>query len=294
LEAKSPPRTLQEAIALPVLEEAAHLQRAKVMGLPAPEQEISGLEREEIDPVSFDKQAGVPSEEIQHKRQDAISLPPNKDPLVALQHEQDVATLHVTDGKAGENQGGFKEKIMETKNSLEESAHNARLRVDAALEKKFGYQAEKIQTEIEKARLSAISDTARVAELLQAQFGHCASDLRDQQQQKTQPFVGDHKADVLPEGASPALIGENVVAQRVLDAHEGLEDTGHKARVKIDNALERQFGGQVEKLKLEGEKARDSAIDETARTAELLQGKCGECAASFREQLQQGVTPNYH
>jgi len=202
-----------------------------------------------------------------------------------------------------ERRNSLEAVIIERRNSLEESGHQARLRIDAALEKKFGAQAEKIQAEIEKARLSAISDTARIAELLQVQVGQCASELRTQQQAimitvdpllNPNPFV-DAKDD-LPEvvAVQPELVGDNIVAQRALDAQQGLEENAHAVREKIDGALERKFGNRVEKLQLEAERAREGAIDETARAAELVQQQLGKCASSFREQLVSGVAPTYH
>ena len=196
----------------------------------------------------------------------------------------------------------IKAKLIERRNSLEESGHAARLKIDAALERKFGLQAEKIQTEIEKARLNAISDTARIAELLQAQVGYCASELRNQQQEimltadpllDQNPFM-DHK-DATPENdeVKPELVGENIVAQRALDTQEGLEQNAHAVREKIDDALEKKFGSRVEKLQIEAERAREGAIDETARAAELIQQELGKCPSSFREQLQNGLVPNY-
>jgi len=301
---------------LPVLQEAALHQRAKALGLPNDSSEFSPATPQVSPANQFRSLLPVlpieepPEEGILHKRQDAISLEQNEDPLVAL--DSDVLTLHITqEGKAEtlkekivEKVEVVKAKLIERRNSLEESGHAARLKIDAALERKFGLQAEKIQTEIEKARLSAISDTARIAELMQAQVGYCASELRSQQQEimltadpllDQNPFM-DHKEATLPENdvVKPEPVGENIVAQRALDAQEGLEQNAHAAREKIDDALEKKFGSRVEKLQIEAERAREGAIDETARAAELIQQQLGKCVVSFRDQLQSGLVPNYH
>jgi hypothetical protein len=285
-----------------LLQEAALHQRARVRGLPdeclhtrspnipslAPQEPLEGREALPALPEQD-------HEEI--KRQEAIA---NEDQLVALDSE--VVTLHVVHAKADTLLGKaqvFKARIVERRNSLEESAHNARLKVDAALEAKFGDQAEKIQTEIEKARLSAISDTARIAERLHEQLGRCALDLRTQQQEMmitADPLLNQNDATVSQE-RDPIVVaptGDNIVAQRVLEAHQGLEETAHLVREKIDHALEKKFGNQAEQILSETEKAREAAIDETARAAEKLEETFGKCAASFREQLQTGITPAYH
>jgi len=325
-----------EAI-MPFLQEAALHQRAKALGLPddLSHTEETSMAQEAPAPVSlpeakmelheqkaFDKDVET---ETLHKRQDAIALAPNEDPLVALDpevvtlhvHEEKVPLserlsekfeetahvlgdkAHVLNEKIGETAHVIKSKLLERRNSLEEAGHNARVKIDAALEKKFGYQAEKIQTEFEKARLSAINDTARVAELLQQQLKHGAADLREQQQARmitADPLLADEKepAHIHDTSGSLPFIGENAVAQRFLDLEHNLEYTGCLAREKIDSALERKFGPRVEEILLETEKAKDLAIDETARAVETLEVQLGKCVSSFRDQLVNGPTPNYH
>jgi len=299
-------------------QEPPTLERQEEIALPVslPEAKMELTEQK-----AFDKDV----EETLHKRQDSIALAPNEDPLVALDPE--VVTLHVREEKVplserigekfegtahvlndkahvinekiGEKAHIIKNKLLERRNSLEEAGHNARVKIDAALEKKFGYQAEKIQTEFEKARLSAINDTAHIAELLQQQLRHGAADLREQQQARmvtADPLLADEKepAHVHEPSGSLPFIGENVVAQRFLDLEHNLEYTGCLAREKIDTALERKFGPKVEEILLETEKAKDLAIDETARAVETLEVQVGKCVSSFRDQLVHGPTPNYH
>jgi len=293
-DAQEPARepALQEAMA-PVLEEAAAHQRAKVMGLadpdPKPQSPAAAsappeLERREgiIRPIE-EKKAEIP-EDATHKRQEAISVPAGTKPMTAMEIESN---------KEGEKLP-FKERLFQCKNSMEESANNVRLRMDAALEKQFGLQAEKIQTELEKARLSAISDSVRVAELLQGHMGQCATDLREQQRTLKPIDIKENLPENKIDVPAEPVEGDNIIAQRALDTHQGLKEAGHHAREKLDGALERQFGEKAHKLQIEGEKARESAINDTAHVAELLQGQFGKAASSFREQLTTGVTPNYH
>lgn len=298
---------------LPVLQEAAVHQRAKALGLPDDAAEFSPATPQVSPSSQLQRSLPVlPVEEVQdgalHRRQDAIALAPNEDPLVALDSE--VVTLHIAhEGKAETLKEKFVEKVevvkaklIERRNSLEEAGHAARLKIDAALERKFGVQAEIIQEEIEKARLSAISDTARIAELLQVQVKHCASELRNQQQEimltadpvlDQNPFMDYKEIPLAEDKGAIQPEGENVVAQGIIEAQQGLEENAHHVREKIDGALEKKFGNKVEKLQIEAERAREGAIDETARAAELIQQELGKCASSFREQLQSGIVPNY-
>jgi len=96
-----------------------------------------------------------------------------------------------------------------------------------------------------------------------------------------------------PSGSLPS-VGDNVVAQRFLDLEHNIETTGCHVREKLDTALEKKFGPRVEDILLESEKAKDLALDETARAVETLELQLGKCVSSIRDQLVHGSTPNYH
>jgi hypothetical protein len=157
----------------------------------------------------------------------------------------------------------IKEKAAGVQESLAETGHNARVKIDEALERNFGGTAEKVQVEGEKARQECIDGTARGAELVQAQLGDAASSLREQErteQQKTD-------AEIL---------------QQYHSTPEG----------RIENALDKNFGKIAQVAQLEGQKAKQDAIHETANAAELVQEEFGNIASSLREQQRNEQNPS--
>jgi hypothetical protein len=268
-------------VALPVLQEGALHQRAKVLGLPDehPQENLASQE-----PVLEQKEM-MSRSVFDEKQQDG----PTPQQIIedTLTSVPPVVTLHIPE-TFGER---FKAKLRERRNSLEEVGHNARLKVDAALEKKFGYQAEKIQTELERARLTVISDAARMADMLHEHFGHVASDLKTQQQEAKIP-----KVELLEEKEIPQalLLGENIVAQRSLELQRSLQASGHIAREKLDATIESKLGSKAAPFLQAGERVKAMAMDDTVETAEQIREQLGMAASSLREQLVHGVTPNYH
>jgi len=156
----------------------------------------------------------------------------------------------------------------------------------------LGYQAEKILTELERARLAVISDTVQMAEMLHDHFGHCASDLKVQEAELKIPHVELLEEEKhVPEAL---LVGDNIVAQTSLELQRNLEANGHIAREKIDAALESKFGSKAERVLLEVEKVKGMALEDTVQTVDIIHEQLGVCASSLREQLVHGITPNYH
>jgi hypothetical protein len=155
----------------------------------------------------------------------------------------------------------IKDKAGDVQDLLAETGHNARVKIDDALERNFGATAERIQAQGEKARLSAVEDTARGAELVQAQFGGAASSLKDQERTELQ----------------------KTEAQKLQQYHSG-------AKGPLDNTLDSQFGNIAHEFEVEGQKTKESAIHDTARFAELIGDEFGNAASSLRDQQRNEQT----
>jgi len=149
----------------------------------------------------------------------------------------------------------IKDKAAEVHSSLAEKGHSARVKIENALERNFGAEAELLQAEGEKARKSAQEDTARAAELVRDGLGGAASSLRQQE------LAEKHKTKA-----------------------ETLQEYHTHGSGPIDDVVERNFGVIAEQAILEGQTAKEGAIHETTRTAELVQEQFGNAAASLREQ----------
>jgi hypothetical protein len=149
----------------------------------------------------------------------------------------------------------IKEKAADVQESLAETGHNARVKIDGALERNFGPTADKIIAGGEEARQSVIEETAKGAELVEQQLGGAASSLREQERNEQQ------KTD-------------REILEQYHSAPEG----------RIENALEKNFGTIVQEAQLEGQKAKEGAIQETAHAAEVVQAEFGNIASSLREQ----------
>jgi hypothetical protein len=141
--------------------------------------------------------------------------------------------------------------------TVEGKGHEARVKIDGALERHLGPTAEKINIEAEKARQSAIDNTARTAELVQEQFGTAASALRTQEQKEQ----------------------AKTEAEKLAQYHSA-------PKGPLDDKLDRNFGTIAKEMELEGQKAKEGAISETAHAVELLQDGFGDFASALREQQQ--------
>jgi len=267
--------------ALPVLQEGALHQRAKVLGLPDEHAQANLASQE----PAFEQKEMMARSVFDEKQQDG----PTQQQIIedTLTSVPPVVTLHIPE-TFGEK---FKAKLRERRNSLEEVGHNARLKMDAALERKFGCQAEKIQTELERARLTVISDAARMADMLQEHFSRCATDLKTQQQEAQIP-----KVELLDEKEIPQalLLGENVVAQKSLELQRSLQTSGHVVREKMDATIETKLGPKAAPFLQAGERLKAMAMEDTVETAEQIREQLTMAASSLREQLVHGTTPNYH
>jgi len=149
----------------------------------------------------------------------------------------------------------IKGKAADAQESLAETGHNARVKIDGALERNFGATAEKILAGGEEARQSALDQTAKGAEFVQAQLGGAASSLREQERTEVQ------KTD-----------------------REILEQYHSTPEGRIENAMDKNFGTIVQEAQLGGQKAKEGAIQETAHAAEVVQAEFGNIASSLREQ----------
>jgi len=108
--------------------------------------------------------------------------------------------------------------------------------------------------------------------------------------------VGEKAVEVLGVARSAVnVVGEkavaaaDVVGEKAVEALGVLAETGHNASVQIGDALERKFGATAEKVQLEGQKAKESALDDLAQVAELVQGHLGDAASTLREQERDEV-----
>lgn len=142
--------------------------------------------------------------------------------------------------------------------TMEGKGHEARVKIDGALERHLGPTAEKINIETEKARQSAIDNTARTAELVQEQLGSAASALRTQEQEEQ----------------------AKTEAEKLAQYHSA-------SKGPLDDKLDRNFGTIARELESEGQKAKEGAISETAHAVELLQDGFGDLASALRDQQQQ-------
>jgi hypothetical protein len=149
----------------------------------------------------------------------------------------------------------IKEKAVDAQEALAETGHNARVKIDDALERNFGATAEKILAGGEEARQSALDQTAKGAELVEAQLGGAASSLREQETAEKQKTDRD-------------------ILEQYHSTPEG----------RIENAMDKNFGTIVQEAQLEGQKAKEGAIQETAHAAEVVQAEFGNIASSLREQ----------
>lgn len=191
----------------------------------------------------------------------------------------------------------FYEKLSAAQRAWEESAHNARLKIDATLEKQFGGHADKIQAELEKARVGAISGTARIAELLQAKFRQAATLMREPRQ-PAPTFVPDatRQSGVLPLTPHPSAIGAQAVGgvSGPPEIKQPLDVIPHSLRADADADLENQLGEEKAMRNLaRGESMRDRSVSESARVAQLFQDKLGKVASTLRDQQQHGLPPVY-
>jgi hypothetical protein len=147
------------------------------------------------------------------------------------------------------------EKAAEARESLAETGHNARVKIDETLERNFGPTAEKVQLEGEKAKETAIEAVAQGSELVKAHLGDAASSLREQERTELQKTEAEKMQQYHSSAVGP-----------------------------LDNTLERNFGGIVDEAQLEAQKAKESAIHETAKAVETVEDKVGAIASSLREQ----------
>lgn len=152
----------------------------------------------------------------------------------------------------------IKETAATTQEKLAETGHNARVKLDDTLDRNFGGTAEKIHAEGHKVKQNALEDTARGAELVQEQLGIAAASLKDQEKTEGQ------KTDV-----------------------EKLQQYHSSSDKPLDNALDRRFGNTADQVIVEGQKAKEGAIHETAHAAELLEEQVGKVASALRDQQNQ-------
>jgi len=153
--------------------------------------------------------------------------------------------------------GVVKEKAVEARGSLVETGHNARVKIDETLERNFGATAEKLQSEGEKAKETALEATARSSELVKEHLGNAASSLREQERTELQKTEAEKMQQYHSSAVGP-----------------------------LDNTLERNFGGIVDEAQLEAQKAKESAIHETAKAVETVEDKVGTIASSLRQQQE--------
>jgi len=98
-----------------------------------------------------------------------------------------------------------------------------------------------------------------------------------------------HRAKETVRGAAE-VVGEKavhaaeVVKDKAVGAQEALAETGHHAREKIEGSLERNFGGTAEKIHAEGTRIKESALEDTAHTVELVREQLGIAAESLKDQ----------
>lgn len=177
----------------------------------------------------------------------------------------------------------FSEKTHHLMETLEEKGHEVRMRVDAALEQKFGTTAKKVEAEFERAKGEAVEETVRVVEILKSQVAGGAETIHEQQQQPPIALkspVGDNAFTTGLEGQK----GDNVVAQTTLDTIRNIEEVGHNARLSVDQALENKFGNKAQQIQTTGEQVRQLVIRDAAQGAEELEHHLDTAAASLREQ----------
>lgn len=203
-----------------------------------------------------------------------------------------VVTMHIDQG-VERPAITFWDRASQAQLALEEAAHNMRLKVDGALQYQFGGQADKIQEEFEKTRVSAIAGTAHLAELLQIQFRKASLMLRNQPQPAvTVPVAPIATVPIAPKlpplTPRPLMVGESKRAGstesklpiRTVETMQPIEDS-----VRLEIGIEdKPLSGRTEKLK-------ETAISNTVYLADMIQEQFGNIASTLREQQQQGIAP---
>lgn len=197
-----------------------------------------------------------------------------------------MVAMHVDEG-AVRPAPTFYDKILATQRTWEESAHKARLKIDATLEKQFGNHADKIQAEMEKARVGAIAGTARIAEFLQGKLRKPATLAREQP---------PRQPELPPLTPRPPMVGEQRASGRrpSMEIKQSLDVIPHSLRVDIDDDFEKHLEEEKAMRNLaEGQTMRDRSVSETARVAQLFEDRLGKVASALREQQERGSVPVY-
>jgi len=81
-----------------------------------------------------------------------------------------------------------------------------------------------------------------------------------------------------------AAVAAEVVKEKASEVQDSLAVTGHNARVKIDNALERNLGPTADAVKAEGHKIKQAVLDDAVHDAELLSKHLQGANTSLKEQ----------
>jgi hypothetical protein len=157
------------------------------------------------------------------------------------------------------------ERALEAQLALEDVGHNTRLQIENVLETQFGGHAEKIQAELEKARVSAIAGTAHLAELLQGQFRKASTYLRERRSVDT--------SIITPAIVTEPMEQNDTVGTQIPSENKQPVADVTQAAIEIDRAVPMK--------------------ERAAHVTELLQEKFGKVASTLRDQEQHGIAPVY-
>jgi len=97
-----------------------------------------------------------------------------------------------------------------------------------------------------------------------------------------------HRAKETARGAVEA-VGEkasaaaDVIKERASAVQGSLAETGHNTRVKVDESLDRNFGGTAEKIHAEAHRVKENLLEDAAHDTELAQGQLGAAATTLHE-----------